>query len=163
MGCLNITIHSNQVWNFGCYANIEHEHNPLPSVNGVNCSIHPQLYERSTLFKWSLSTKSELAPAIWTAERTQWLRYVTFFCVASQVTWRRHSESHPLTIGLFPFAPDPRLSVDFNQRTNEWSLIIQDVRPSDGGLYHCQVTSKDEHDSSFEVRLKVKSKSIAVP
>jgi len=75
------------------------------------------------------------------------------------VTWRRDGDAHPLTIGLYPFAPDSRLSVDFNQRTNEWSLIIQDVTPDDEGVYHCQVTSKDDQDNMYNVHLFVASTS----
>jgi len=75
------------------------------------------------------------------------------------VTWRRQGAAHPLTIGLYPFAPDSRLSVDYNQRTNEWSLIIQDVTPQDEGVYHCQVTSKDDQDNMYNVHLYVASTS----
>jgi len=75
------------------------------------------------------------------------------------VTWRRDGDAHPLTIGLYPFAPDSRLSVDFNQRTNEWSLIIQDVTLDDEGVYHCQVTSKDDQDNMYNVHLFVASTS----
>jgi len=75
------------------------------------------------------------------------------------VTWRRQGDAHPLTIGLYPFAPDSRLSVDYNQRTNEWSLIIQDVTPRDEGVYHCQVTSKDDQDNMYNVHLYVASTS----
>lgn len=74
-----------------------------------------------------------------------------------QVTWKRSDAVHPLTIGLFPFAPDTRISVDHNQRTNEWSLVIQDVRPLDEGIYQCQISTKNEHDT-YDIRLNVKSK-----
>jgi len=74
------------------------------------------------------------------------------------VTWRRQGDAHPLTIGLYPFAPDSRLSVDYSQRTNEWSLIIQDVTLQDEGVYHCQVTSKDDQDM-YNVHLYVASTS----
>ena len=75
----------------------------------------------------------------------------------SQVTWRRHDDIHPLTIGLFTFVGDPRIGVDYSQRTSEWSLIIEDVRPTDDGLYQCQISTKsDDHDSSYDVQLNVK-------
>jgi len=73
------------------------------------------------------------------------------------VTWRKRSEAHPLTIGLFTFVGDTRISVDFNQRTNEWSLIIQDVKPTDEGLYECQISTKQENLPSYEVKLNVKT------
>ena len=74
-----------------------------------------------------------------------------------QVTWRRGDEVHPLTIGLFPFVADSRIAVDYNQRTSEWSLIIQDVRPTDEGVYHCQISTKSaDNDNSYDVLLNVK-------
>lgn len=85
---------------------------------------------------------------------------ISFLRVVSplQVTWKKFEEVHPLTIGLFPFAPDSRISVDYNQRTNEWSLIIQDIRPMDEGVYQCQISTKDDQDS-YDITLNVKSKS----
>lgn len=76
-----------------------------------------------------------------------------------QVTWRKKSEAHPLTIGLFTFVGDTRITVDYNQRTNEWSLIIQDVKPSDEGIYQCQISTKQDNLNTYDVRLNVKSKS----
>ena len=77
-----------------------------------------------------------------------------------QVTWRKRNEIHPLTIGLFQFAPDTRISVDYNQRTTEWSLIIQDVKPSDEGYYCCQISTKHDRDT-YDIRLNVRSTSIS--
>lgn len=77
--------------------------------------------------------------------------------ISEKVTWRRQNQEHPLTVGLFPFVSDPRVSVDFNQRTNEWSLIIQDVRPDDEGLYHCEISTKHKKSFSYDVRLFVDS------
>ena len=75
-----------------------------------------------------------------------------------QVTWKKYDDVHPLTIGLFTFAPDTRINADYNQRTNEWSLIIQDVRPIDEGVYQCQISTKNEHDT-YDIQLNVKSES----
>ena len=76
----------------------------------------------------------------------------------AQVTFRKQDEVHPLTIGLFQFAPDTRISVDYNQRTMEWSLIIQDVKPSDEGVYRCQISTKHDRDT-YDIKLNVKSGS----
>jgi len=75
-----------------------------------------------------------------------------------QVTWRKRDEIHPLTIGMFQFAPDTRISVDYNHRTTEWSLIIQDVKPSDEGVYCCQISTKHDRDT-YDIRLNVRSMS----
>jgi len=76
------------------------------------------------------------------------------------VIWRRYEDVSPLTIGLYPFAADARISVDYNLRTSEWTLLIQDVRPSDEGLYHCQVSTKDASEHMYNVQLNVKSKCV---
>ena len=62
---------------------------------------------------------------------------------------------HPLTIGLYTFAPDTRINVDYNQRMNEWSLIIQDIRPMDEGVYQCQISTKNDHES-YNIMLHVR-------
>ena len=72
------------------------------------------------------------------------------------MTWKRFDEVHPLTIGLYPFAPDTRIGVDYNQRMNEWSLIIQDIRPADQGVYQCQISTKNDHES-YNIMLNVRS------
>lgn len=71
------------------------------------------------------------------------------------MTWKRYEQVHPLTIGLYPFAPDTRIGVDFNQRMNEWSLIIQDIRPTDEGVYQCQISTKNDHES-YNIMLRVR-------
>ena len=57
--------------------------------------------------------------------------------------WRREEDAHPLTIGRFTFTADARISVDYNLTTSECVLIIEQVRPSDEGLYHCQVSNSE--------------------
>lgn len=77
-----------------------------------------------------------------------------------QVTWRRHHESFPLTVGLDIFASDASIAVESStERGNdvsEWRLIIDSVRHQDAGVYHCQVTAKQSRRRSFDVRLRVK-------
>ena len=81
-----------------------------------------------------------------------------------QVTWRRHHESHPLTVGLDIFASDASIAVETvpaslsnsSQDVSEWRLIVNSVRHQDAGLYHCQVTAKHSRRRSFDVRLRVK-------
>ena len=64
---------------------------------------------------------------------------------------------HPLAIGLFSFAADDRISVDYNPITDVWSLLIEDVRTSDDGLYQCEVSS----NHSFNIQLNVHSAAAA--
>jgi Immunoglobulin I-set domain len=98
-----------------------------------------------------MTDKSQQQSDYW----TRWSRKCSVRLL-SQVTWKRQDEVHPLTIGVYPFAPDTRIGIDFNQRTNEWSLIIQDIRPMDEGIYQCQISTKNDHDS-YDIQLNVHS------
>jgi Immunoglobulin V-set domain len=62
-----------------------------------------------------------------------------------------------MTIGLFTFVSDPRVSVEYNKRSAEWCLIIHDVRHSDQGLYKCQVNTKDDQYNYYNILLHIKS------
>ena len=87
-------------------------------------------------------------------------RCVTWFLVTCfQVTWRKEGDNHPLTIGLYTFVNDKRVSVDFNSRRNEWSLIIEAVTPHDQGVYHCAVITRHDRDNAYQITLNVKSTS----
>ena len=82
-------------------------------------------------------------------------RYVNWF----QVTWRKFGDIHPMTIGLFTFESDTRVSIEYNQRASEWNLIIQDVKPSDESIYQCQINTKKDQYNFYSVYLHVKSRS----
>jgi len=67
---------------------------------------------------------------------------------STQVAWIRHSDLNLLTVGMGTYTTDARFSatstlmapdVDVDQPLNDWSLQIQSVRPSDEGVYECQV------------------------
>ncbi|ESO11047.1 hypothetical protein HELRODRAFT_123056, partial [Helobdella robusta] len=78
------------------------------------------------------------------------------------VSWKRQGDSHPLTIGNSAFVSDSRLSVNFNQVSDEWSLIIQDIKLADEGVYVCLVTTKDlKYNASATVWLNVKTIQIS--
>jgi len=65
---------------------------------------------------------------------------------------------HPLTIGLFTFVSDPRVTVRHNNTTDTWCLIINDVQLTDDGTYQCQINSKDDQTNFYNVHLHVVSK-----
>ena len=79
-------------------------------------------------------------------------------CLTRQVVWRRAGVVHPLTIGLFTFVSDPRVTVRHNNTTDTWCLIINDVQLTDDGTYQCQINSKDDQTNFYNVHLHVVSK-----
>jgi len=73
----------------------------------------------------------------------------------SQVVWRREGAVHPLTIGLFTFVSDARVSVSHNETTDSWCLMIDDVQHADDGTYQCQINSKEDQTNFYDVYLHV--------
>ena len=78
------------------------------------------------------------------------------------MVWRKEGEGNPLAIGLFPFAADARITADFSIRSNEWVLVIEDVRSDDEGVYFCQISTKVTHDTSQRTQLSVKCMSLPI-
>ena len=76
-----------------------------------------------------------------------------------QVIWRRKHEDHPLGVGRFTFTGDTRISVQFDERSGNWSLVISEVKPSDDGVYVCQISTKPV--KSYDIRLNVKGKCVS--
>ena len=75
----------------------------------------------------------------------------------SQVTWRRQDQDYPLMVETHRFINDARFDVDVVHRLGEWNLVIDDVRPSDEGVYLCSVVTHAHNDLTFNVTLHVKS------
>jgi len=67
---------------------------------------------------------------------------------------------HPLTIGLFTFVSDSRVTVKHQNSTaaDTWCLTISEVQHADDGTYQCQINSKDDQTNSYDVHLHVVSK-----
>ena len=60
-----------------------------------------------------------------------------------------------MTIGLFTFVSDTRVSAEHDRLTEDWNLIIDDVKPSDDGTYQCQINSKEDQTNFYNVHLHV--------
>ncbi|CAD5112789.1 DgyrCDS2001 [Dimorphilus gyrociliatus] len=89
------------------------------------------------------------------------LRCKVAYLGTKKIQWTREKpdgSADMLTVGKFVFFPDDRYSIDYNYRTNEWQLIITDVRPEDDGIYKCGISSR--HSKSFSFRLRVRTVSI---
>jgi len=71
------------------------------------------------------------------------------------VVWRRAGAVHPLTIGLFTFVSDSRVTVRHNETTDSWCLTISDVVHEDDATYHCQINSKEDQTNFYDVHLHV--------
>ena len=67
----------------------------------------------------------------------------TFFCSTLfwwyfhtlQVSWIRHKDTHLLTLGLYSYTKDPRLSAIHRSNSEDWVLEIRNTLTQDAGLY----------------------------
>ncbi|XP_059163383.1 leucine-rich repeats and immunoglobulin-like domains protein 1 isoform X2 [Physella acuta] len=59
-----------------------------------------------------------------------------------QVIWRKTSDPNPLTVGEESFYNNDRIVVDHKLHSNNWDLVIRQVRLTDAGVYECQVSTK---------------------
>ncbi|RZC37725.1 lachesin-like [Asbolus verrucosus] len=71
------------------------------------------------------------------------------------VSWIRKDVSPPtiLTIGLGPHITDDRFMVEHARHLQNWDLVIKHVRPSDAGLYECQVSTHPTTSIFIELRV----------
>ncbi|ESO02395.1 hypothetical protein HELRODRAFT_65985 [Helobdella robusta] len=75
------------------------------------------------------------------------------------IIWRKVGRNHPLTIGTNSFVAESRFSVIHNSYTNEWLLVIQDVRAMDEGMYVCYINAKNT--TGYSVHLDVRSVEVS--
>ncbi|XP_063431555.1 opioid-binding protein/cell adhesion molecule-like [Mytilus trossulus] len=55
------------------------------------------------------------------------------------VTWGRNFGVQTLTVEGSVLTPDSRISIQHATGTNDWNLVIKDVKPDDAGKYACEV------------------------
>ena len=60
-----------------------------------------------------------------------------------QVSWVRHRDTHPLTVGLFTYTPDPRFSAIHRSSSEDWVLEIRDTKLSDEGTLKFSTTTRN--------------------
>ncbi|CAH0552217.1 unnamed protein product [Brassicogethes aeneus] len=78
------------------------------------------------------------------------------------VSWIRKEDSPPtiLTVGLATYIADERYLVEHARHLQNWGLIIKHVKPSDAGVYECQVSTHPT--TSILIRLKVTEASAEI-
>jgi len=74
--------------------------------------------------------------------------------VRVQVAWTRDDNFQPpLTVGEYTFTPNLEISVQHNETTDTWCLLIANVSHVDDGLYECSIL--DVHEAiSYDVYLQ---------
>lgn len=63
-----------------------------------------------------------------------------FFLFPRQVLWIRHRDTHLLSSGTDAYTADSRFRA-FQGPGNTWGLRVSTARPSDGGVYECQIST----------------------
>lgn len=76
--------------------------------------------------------------------------------------WRKAADPHPISIGDLIYAPDTRYGVRITPERREYNLLIHGVQPSDGGVYVCQVSSRDKLFRHVMLRVKGKQCNIHI-
>ncbi|XP_018562030.1 Down syndrome cell adhesion molecule-like [Anoplophora glabripennis] len=78
------------------------------------------------------------------------------------VSWIRKKDSPPtiLTVGVGTYIADDRFLVEHARHLQNWGLVIKHVRPSDAGLYECQVSSHPTTSIFIELRVTEASAEI---
>ena len=63
--------------------------------------------------------------------------------ILMQVSWLRHEGPQPslLSVGMFVFISDSRLTVMEEPALEDWLLVIDSAREDDTGGYECQVNT----------------------
>nr|XP_015837660.1 PREDICTED: titin isoform X3 [Tribolium castaneum] len=79
------------------------------------------------------------------------------------VSWIRKDITPPtiLTVGLGPYIADDRFMVEHARHLQNWDLVIKHVRPSDAGLYECQVSTHPATSIFIELRVTAISAEIS--
>ncbi|GFO16413.1 kin of irre-like protein 3 [Plakobranchus ocellatus] len=73
------------------------------------------------------------------------------------VVWRNLSSDGYLTIDKMVWNSDPRVFVDYKLQEDgvtTWDLLIKRVRPSDAGMYECQVTTSERIVLNVELKIE---------
>ena len=69
----------------------------------------------------------------------------------SQVSWLRATDSKVISTGWTKFTNDRRVKVQPADRSHTWGLRIDNVRPSDTGVYLCQVNTEPKISLAFDL------------
>eukprot|EP00106_Octopus_bimaculoides_P017621 XP_014785063.1 PREDICTED: Down syndrome cell adhesion molecule-like protein Dscam2 isoform X2 [Octopus bimaculoides] len=69
------------------------------------------------------------------------------------VMWRKASDPHPWTIGTYTYVKDSSVTVTHNEEANEWNLLIKNLEKRHGGVYVCQVSTRDRISRQVLLRI----------
>ena len=53
------------------------------------------------------------------------------------MSWIRHKDTHLLTLGLYSYTKDPRLSAIHRSNSEDWVLEIRNTQTQDAGQFLC--------------------------
>ena len=81
-----------------------------------------------------------------------YLKNVSIFCSAYieidntephflQISWIRYKDTSLLTVGRYTYTTDLRFEALHSPHTDDWIVRLKNPRPSDSGIYGCQIST----------------------
>ena len=58
-----------------------------------------------------------------------------------QVSWIRYKDTSLLTVGRYTYTTDLRFEAIHSPHTDDWIVVLKNPRPTDSGIYGCQIST----------------------
>ena len=58
-----------------------------------------------------------------------------------QISWIRYKDTSLLTVGRYTYTTDLRFEALHSPHTDDWIVRLKNPRPSDSGIYGCQIST----------------------
>ena len=75
-----------------------------------------------------------------------------------QISWLRYSDTSLLTVGRYTYTTDLRFEAFHSPHTDDWIVRLKNPRPSDSGVYGCQISTTPHRTQLIYLTVHGKSK-----
>ena len=69
------------------------------------------------------------------------LIFICTFFKSFQISWIRYKDTSLLTVGRYTYTTDLRFEAFHSPHTDDWVVRLKNPRPSDSGIYGCQIST----------------------